>query len=119
MAVFTIRVNTNQKASTIEEVLSQRQQTAVTFTENAAKELMFDVRLISNADSSAARAGLKDLLVSYKARDPGWFNSDINLQEALAKVLKAKEVAVAAFVESEPALKGNPEKVYLASFSDS
>jgi hypothetical protein len=121
VAVFTIRVNVNQKARTIEEMLSQRQQTAVTFTENVAKELTFDVRLISNADSSAAQASLKKLLVAYKARDPGWFNSDVNLQGALAMVLTAKEEAVTAFVESEPTLKGNPGKVsqFLASFSES
>jgi hypothetical protein len=108
VVVFTIRVNINQKARTIEEVLSQRKQTAVTFTENVTKELTFDVKLISNSDSASARAVLKELLMSFKKKSPEWFNSDVNLQEALRKVLEAKQEAVSAFVKAEPSL---PEKV--------
>ena len=111
VVVFTIRVNINQKARTIEEVLSQRKQTAVTFTENVAKELTFDVKLISNSDSTSAGAVLKELLLSYKTKSPEWFNSDVNLQQALGKVLEAKQAAVSEFVKSEPSLRGNPEKV--------
>ncbi len=70
VVVFIIRVNINQKARTIEEVLSQRKQTAVTFTANVTKELTFDVKLISNADSASARVGLKlkELLATYKKK---------------------------------------------------
>ena len=105
VVVFTIRVNINQKARTIEEVLSQRKETAVTFTENVTKELTFEVKLISNSDSASARAVLKELLMSYKTKSPEWFNSDVNLQEALRKVLEAKQEAVSAFVKAEPSLR--------------
>ncbi len=111
VAVFAIRVNINQKARTIEEILCQRKLTAVTFTENVAKELTFDVKLISNSDSSSAGAVLKNLLASYRAQGPGWFNSDVNLREALGKVLEAKQQAVSAFVKAETSLKGDQEKV--------
>ena len=111
VVVFTIRVNINQKARTIEEVLGQRKQTAVTFTENVAKELTFDVKLISNSDSASAGVGLKKLLVSFKAKSPEWFNSDVNLQKALGNVLEAKQEAVLGFVKNESSLQGNLEKV--------
>jgi hypothetical protein len=117
VVVFTIRVNINQKARTIEEVLGQRKQTALTFTENVAKELTFDVKLISNSESASVRAGLKELLVSYKAKSPEWFNSDVNLQKALGKVLEAKQEAVIGFVKSEASLQGNPGKVSLAQMN--
>ncbi len=111
VVVFTIRVNINQKARTIEEILSQRKQTAISFTKNVAKELIFDVKLISNSDSSTARACLGNLLASFKEQSPVWFNSDVNLQRALTDVLQAKKKAVFDFVESEPTLKGNLKKV--------
>ena len=113
VAVFTIRVNINQKARTIEEVLSQRKQTAITFTENAAKELTFDMKLISDSDTSRALAGLNKLRSNFKDLAPEWFNSDENLQEALGKVLEAKPQAVLAFVKAEPSLQGDQEKVLL------
>ena len=116
VVVFTIRVNINQKARTIEEVLSQRKQTAVVFAENVAKELTFDVKLISNSDSTNVGIVLNELLMSYKTKSPEWFNSDVNLQDALGKVLEAKQLAVSAFVKSDPSLRGNPEKVFLIYF---
>jgi hypothetical protein len=106
VAVFVIRVNINQKSRIIEEMLTQRKQTAITFAENVARELTFDVKLISNSDSSIARAGLKQMLVSMKALDPQWFSSDLNLKNTLGQVLTAKEEAVSAFVEQS--LKENP-----------
>jgi hypothetical protein len=117
VAVFTIRVNINQKACTIEEILSQRKQTAITFTENVARELTFDVKLISNSDSSFARAPLMKLLVSFKAHNPEWFNSDVNLQRALGTVLQAKQKAVSDFVESEPTMEGNTATEVFKKFS--
>ncbi len=99
VAVFGIRVNINQKGRIIEEILSQRKQTAIAFAENVVKELKFDVKLVSNSDSTQARAGLDGMIVSMKGRDHEWFNSDVNLKNTLGDVLAAKENAVTAFVE--------------------
>ncbi len=111
VVVFRISVNINQKARTIENILNQRKQAAIAFTENVARELTFDMKLISNADSSEARAVLKQLLVCMKVRKPRWFSSDENFKKILGKVLETKEEAVSAFVKAM--LKENPGKVLL------
>ena len=116
VTVFGIRVNINQKARIIEEILSQRKQTAIAFTENVAKELTFDVKLISNSDSSFARSGLNQMLMCMEVMDHEWFNSDVNLKNKLGDVLTAKQNAVSAFVEQS--LRENPGQVInIFSFS--
>jgi hypothetical protein len=117
VVVFSIKLNINQKAQTIEEILSHRKQTAITFADNVSKEFIFDVKLISNSDSSSSRAGLNELLAFMKQQDPVWFNSDVNLKNILGRVLEAKEEAVSAFVKAEQSLIGNPDKVLVSFFS--
>jgi hypothetical protein len=96
VVVLRIKVNINQKAQVIEEILSQRKQTIVAIAENVMKEVAFDVKLISDAPCSQPK--LQEALKGLKRRDAEWFNADSNFKSTLENLLSLKEETVFDFV---------------------
>jgi hypothetical protein len=97
VVVLRVKVNINQKAQVIEEMLSQRKQTIVGIAENVMREGAFDLKLI--ADTPCPQPKLQEALESLKGRDAEWFNADSKFKEALGTLLSLKEETVFDFVE--------------------
>jgi len=100
--VVSVDVNINQKALTIEGILSQRKQTLLSVGENLKREIKFDLQIVS--ESPCSQESLEKYLKICNQRDDSWFNADVNFKDSIIKVLELKEETIAAFVESE---KGN------------
>ena len=96
MVVVVVKPNINQKAQLIEEILNQRKQTIIGIAENVKKEVMFDVKLVSDAPCSQKK--LQNALLSVKERDAEWFNVDSNFKESLGNLLALKEETISDFV---------------------
>jgi hypothetical protein len=96
VVVLEIKVNINQKAQVIEEMLSQRKQTIAGIAENIMKEVIFDAKIVS--DDPCPQPKLQRALEKVKKRDPEWFNVDSNLKESLGNLLALKEKTIYDFV---------------------
>ncbi len=105
VVVLCVKVNINQKAQVIEEILSQRKQTIVGIAENVMKEVVFDLKLIS--DAPCPQPKLQEALKSLKGKDNEWFNNDSNLKESLGTLLSLKEETVFDFVENHFRIQGH------------
>jgi hypothetical protein len=95
VVVVSVRVNINQRSLTIEEMLRQRKQTVVAVGENLAKEIRFDLKLLLPAGAEPRVPEFDEVLRGLKRRGADWFNTDKNLKEGMARVLDAKDGAIA------------------------
>jgi hypothetical protein len=83
--VVVLRPTTNQKAATIDQVVSRLQNSHVQFVDLLMEEF-------TRADApSGALMPLKTLKSSALKREPKWFNEAENYREATDKALSAKE----------------------------
>jgi hypothetical protein len=83
--VVVLRPTTNQKAATIDQVVSRLQNSHVQFVDLLMEQF-------TRADSpSEALKPLKTLKSSALKREPKWFNEAENYREATDKALSAKE----------------------------
>ena len=96
VVVLSIKVNINQKAQVIEEILGQRKQTIIGIADNVMKEVIFDLKLVSDAQCSQEK--LQEELNVLKKRDAEWFNVDSNFKESLGILLSLKEETIFDFV---------------------
>ena len=83
--VFVLRPTTNQKAATIDQVVSRLQNSHVQFV-----DLLMEQFTRADAPSEALKP-LKTLKSSALKREPKWFNEAENYREATDKALSAKE----------------------------
>ena len=110
VVVVSVKVNVNQKALTIEDMLRQRQRSIRTVGENLAKEIVFDLQLVSDEPCDWYVRTLRDHMKEEVAeKDPTWFNTDSNLKAALDKVLALKQTIIREFVKDN--LKDAPKEV--------
>jgi hypothetical protein len=96
VVVVSVRPNINQKAKLIEEMLSHRKQTIIGITEHIMKEIVFDVKLVS--DDICPQFKLEEELEKIKQKDAEWFNIDSNFQECLSNLLTCKETTISDFL---------------------
>jgi hypothetical protein len=83
--VVVLRPTTNQKAATIDQVVSRLQNSHVQFVDLLMEQF-------TRADApSKALVPLEDLKSSALKREPKWFNEAENYREATDKALSAKE----------------------------
>lgn len=114
MVVIKIKVNVN-KSRTLEQNLELRKQMVITAGENLKKEILFDLKLVSDKpfELSDFNQGFEIL----KEPTPDWFNSDINYKSALEKLLDLKQRTITNLVrqlaDMDHAVRS---EVYVASF---
>ncbi len=114
VVVIKIKVNVN-KSRTLEQNLELRKQMVITAGENLKKEILFDLKLVSDKpfELSDFNKGFEIL----KEPTPDWFNSDINYKSALEKLLDLKQRTITNLVrqlaDMDHAVRS---EVYVASF---
>ena len=95
--IVSVKVNINQKARIIEEILSQRQQTILAIGDGLSREIRFDLQFVSAEPCNLAK--LSEHLQNERKRDATWFNKDANFVAALEKLLDLKLEVVEDFVK--------------------
>jgi hypothetical protein len=95
VVVIKIKVNVN-KSKTLEQNLELRKQMVITAGENLKKEILFDLKLVS--DKSLDLSGFNREFEILKEPTPDWFNSDINYKTALENLLDLKQRTIANLV---------------------
>lgn len=89
LVVVSVKVNINQKALTIEEILEQRKCNILAIGDRLEKEIQFDVQLISK--NTCCLWKLQRHLLNARERDATWYNSNSNYRSALDQLLRLKE----------------------------
>ncbi len=103
VVVVSVKVNSNQKSLRIEEILSSRKKTILAFVDNIAREIKFDMQLVSKTPFNEFSFKNQLEFEGIKTRNEEWFNEDKNFKSALEIVLEParKQDVVQAFVEQE------------------
>ena len=97
--VVSIKVNINQKAGTIEEILGRRKATMMSIGEGVINDVDFDLTIVSNRlnTSEALTNFKKTIMPDFKAtlynivdHHAEWFNTDNNLKLAMESIFYLK-----------------------------
>lgn len=103
VVVMSVKVNSNQKSLRIEEILGSRKKTILAFVDNIAREIRFDLQLVSKNPFDELNFKNQPEFEVIKTKNEEWFNEDTNFKSALEIVLESerKQCVVQAFVEQE------------------
>ena len=103
VVVVSVKVNSNQKSLRIEEILSSRKKTILAFVDNIAREIKFDMQLISKTPFNEFSFKNQPEFEDIKTKNEEWFNEDKNFKNALEDILEParKHDVVQAFIEQE------------------
>jgi hypothetical protein len=101
VVVVSFKVNSNQKSLRIEDILGSRKQNILAFADNVAREIKFDLQLVSKTPFDDLE--FKQQFEHIKARNMAWFNEDKNFKRALNEILepRRKYEAIREFVARE------------------
>ena len=105
--VVAVKVDINQKAMVIEEILRQRKKAVITIADSIINEIEFDSQIVSSTTFFGSE--LRKKLRMITGHHDEWFNSDKNLRNALSWILALKKSAIEEIVNE--ALKDADQKV--------
>jgi ankyrin repeat protein len=97
--VVSVKVNINQKAMTIDEILRRRKHTVTALIEGVENEIAFDSQIFTS--NPWPEAEFKSKIQLLTARDDEFFNVDNNFKDALDEILSLKKKTIIQFVRNE------------------
>jgi len=97
--VVSVKININQKAMTIDEILSRRQNTVTALVEGVMNEIAFDSQIF--ATNPWPEAAFRQSVQTLTAHEGAYFNADKNFKDSLDEILKLKKDTIDKFVKDE------------------
>jgi hypothetical protein len=107
--VMPIKVNTNQKLMTIEDILGRRKQIAISIGFGVINDVDFDMRFISkvrkgvqlsSAEKDTVFRKIKNKIQGMNGIDAEWFNNDANLNKTLQECQELRKEACQIFINA-------------------
>ncbi len=97
--VVSVKVNINQKAMTIDEILRRRKHTVTALVEGVVNDIAFDSQIFTSNTWQDDK--FRQSVKQWTLHDDQYFNADNNFKDTLDKILALKKETIIQFVQAE------------------